>query len=402
MVLYELLAGKPPFQRPDLMALMITIMTQEPEGLRKINPQLPREIEIICLKCLEKDPARRYQTMKALADDLKAWLEFLPISATPPSSFTMLTRDLKRRPARYLSGVVVLLTLIALAVFALLQYSKANFAELAGKHSHTLSKTVSREIQSLIAPAEPILNEMNQWGRLKLVDLDNPEKLAPLLAERLRFNRDLAWLSYSDAATGNFTGAQRDEKNAILINHSEPKLNEGRPVIDEWAPDGKRTHRPPDPNLKGYDPRIRPFFRLALDADGLAWTEPYTFFEGVPGITAAFAVRNPEDQQPRGVFTVDFSLAHLVDALTALEKEYQCRMYLVDQQGRPVLKPGTQDEFLTACWQAFETKYVDAQASAENSVELKHDGHTVLAYKSRFELPGRLKWYLITAFQREP
>jgi serine/threonine protein kinase/uncharacterized caspase-like protein len=82
---FELLAGRRPFGKDgDLMALAFQAMNDPPTPLQQLRPETPREFEAICLKCLVKDPARRYASAAALAEDLERWLEGKPVLAPAP------------------------------------------------------------------------------------------------------------------------------------------------------------------------------------------------------------------------------------------------------------------------------------------------------------------------------
>ncbi len=108
-VLYDALTGRPPFQGDSAAVTLQKVLTEEPDRPRALNPDEPRDLETVCLKCLEKDPAKRYPTAQALAADLLQYLSGGPIKARRPSRLGAGVRWAGRRPA--LLACVVLLAL---------------------------------------------------------------------------------------------------------------------------------------------------------------------------------------------------------------------------------------------------------------------------------------------------
>jgi serine/threonine protein kinase len=82
-MLYDVLTGRPPFQGDSAAVTLQKVMMQEPDRLRKHRPDVPQDLETICLKCLEKTPAKRYPTAQAISDDLRRYLRNEPISVRP-------------------------------------------------------------------------------------------------------------------------------------------------------------------------------------------------------------------------------------------------------------------------------------------------------------------------------
>ncbi|MBL8854371.1 MAG: serine/threonine protein kinase [Planctomycetaceae bacterium] len=97
-ILYELLVGKPPFLANDPVQTLMMVIADEPVSPRELNRAIPRDLETICLKCLEKKVSRRYTTAAALAEDLRLWLADRPIHARPVRWFGRTAKWVRRNP----------------------------------------------------------------------------------------------------------------------------------------------------------------------------------------------------------------------------------------------------------------------------------------------------------------
>jgi serine/threonine-protein kinase len=110
--LYEMLAMQPPFEGRDVLAITHKVKFEDPVSPRKRNPLVSRDLETICLKCMEKDPAKRYASAKALEEDLGRYLEGAPILARPVPAWERLLRRVRRNKA--LTAVIFLVAVLVL------------------------------------------------------------------------------------------------------------------------------------------------------------------------------------------------------------------------------------------------------------------------------------------------
>jgi WD40 repeat protein len=112
VVLYELLTGETPFRGLTRLVLQQTVH-EEPRPPRRLNDTIPRDLETVCLKCLRKEPARRYASARDLADDLGRFLAGEPIRARPVSRWERVAYWARRRPAAAMLAVVSVFALAA-------------------------------------------------------------------------------------------------------------------------------------------------------------------------------------------------------------------------------------------------------------------------------------------------
>lgn len=118
-ILYETLTGRPPFLGESGMDTVMRVLSEEPTLPSRLRPRIPRDLETICLKCLQKDTARRYPTAEHLADDLRRFLNGEPIAARPAHLGERAWKWVKRRPAwAMLIGVIFTGSVLLLGSFA--------------------------------------------------------------------------------------------------------------------------------------------------------------------------------------------------------------------------------------------------------------------------------------------
>jgi tetratricopeptide (TPR) repeat protein len=125
VILYECLTGARPFHARDVEILLLLIRADAPPPPRKLAPQVPRDLETVCLKCLAKDPADRYPTARELADDLDRFLAGKPVKARPIGMIPRATRWVRRNPVVAGLLAVVLGVTAALVVVVAQRYGDA-------------------------------------------------------------------------------------------------------------------------------------------------------------------------------------------------------------------------------------------------------------------------------------
>jgi serine/threonine protein kinase/WD40 repeat protein len=121
-VLYETLTGQPPFTGDSIVDILRRVVEEEPVWPSVLNPSVDRDLETICCKCLEKNPAHRYTSAEQLALDLERWLRREPVLARHASTLDRIRKWAKRKPAHAALAAVVLVALMVLTGVRL-QYS---------------------------------------------------------------------------------------------------------------------------------------------------------------------------------------------------------------------------------------------------------------------------------------
>ena len=147
-VLFHLLTGQPPFRESSAVATMHAVVEHEPPRPSALNPVVDRDLETICLKCLEKEPARRYTSAAALADDLDRWQRGEPILARPPGAAERVWKWARRRPT-----TAALIIVSALALVGLLILQQVNETNL------THERDFARQQENLAKSSERIMRE---------------------------------------------------------------------------------------------------------------------------------------------------------------------------------------------------------------------------------------------------
>ncbi|HEX3552104.1 MAG TPA: protein kinase [Thermoanaerobaculia bacterium] len=181
VVLYELLAGFPPFKGGNLARILVQLVQEDAKPLRQIDPAIPEDLETLVAKCLEKDPARRYESARDLAEDLDRFLEGDPILARRAGWTYRAGKRLRKNKALALVSVAAVLALAVLGALSVrAQWRARERAELAQRFGQRIGELESSMTYEAFLPRhdmtphkqrlrqgmEAIVREMKDLGEI--------------------------------------------------------------------------------------------------------------------------------------------------------------------------------------------------------------------------------------------
>jgi serine/threonine protein kinase len=185
-ILYELLTGRPPLLGTSTLETLDQVRHQNPVPPRRLNRKIPRDLETIALKCLEKNPSRRYASAEALAGDLRRWLDGKPILARPVSPLEHASRWCRRRPAIAALVATLMMTLsVGLFTIVLLWRDAEAERSRAEADFQTTNEVLGGFVERLLLDISPSVADRNRSildlqqvrRRLLAVEARHPEQL---------------------------------------------------------------------------------------------------------------------------------------------------------------------------------------------------------------------------------
>ena len=184
--LYELLTGQPPFTGREVVDVILAVLSDDPKPLRVARPSTPADLETIVLKCLAKEPAQRYDSARALAEDLQRYIDGEPIQGKRTSLLWRLRRRVRRNKGMFALGVAATLLTLVLGGLGLR-------SELLSRRQAALAQLLGQEIKDmewLLRSAQQM--PLHNLDREKAIVRENMKKLQAELASYGRSSRGLA------------------------------------------------------------------------------------------------------------------------------------------------------------------------------------------------------------------
>jgi predicted Ser/Thr protein kinase len=293
-LLYVLLTGRPPFYAANPLDTLALVLRQEPVAPRQLNAEVPRDLETIVLKCLEKSPLRRYATAQDLADELGRYLAGEPIQARAVSRTERVWRWCRRNPARAVAAGAVLASVLVLLVAG--AWFNRRLSEQLRK-----TETAQRGLETALTreAAERLDSDLQQLAAI-------PQMMAATLAQRSDWTGPQleAWIREALA---------KDSRVFGVCAAFEPRAFDRRQ--DDYAlyvcraPGGLTAKRLTFPE---YKPLYRewPWYRRPRELRRAMWSEPFMDEGGgnVPMLT--YSVPLEREGKFVGVVTADLSLEY--------------------------------------------------------------------------------------------
>jgi tetratricopeptide (TPR) repeat protein/predicted Ser/Thr protein kinase len=188
-ILYEMLTGRPPFKATTAWETLMLARSEDPVSIRSLEPEVPRDLETICLECLQKQPQKRFSSAEELASDLRRFLKGEPIKTRPIGNVERLGRwcGRNRMLASSIVGIFTLLLLLAVGsgIAALVIVGQRNDARAARSAEALAKNEAERRLQDTIEAVNIYCTEVSESSELKAYGLEALRK--KLLEAALQF-----------------------------------------------------------------------------------------------------------------------------------------------------------------------------------------------------------------------
>ncbi len=227
-VLYYVLASRPPFQADTLTTLLKQVLETEPVAPRLLNPSVPHDLENICLKCLEKEPPRRYPTAQDLAEDLGRFLNRQPVQARPVGSAGKTWRWCRRNPRLATAVGLALLSLLTGLAGVSWQWRRAEAARVRAEANEKKAQTeaarsaqVAQFMKQMLAGVGPDVALGRDTTILREILDRTAERLANDLTDQPEVQAELLLtIGFTCATLGEYAEAEVLTREAVRLRKS--------------------------------------------------------------------------------------------------------------------------------------------------------------------------------------
>lgn len=272
-MLYELLSGRLPFAGATTVAMILQVVQTEPTALRKINPEIPADLETIVTKAMAKEIHRRYETARALAEDLQRFLSGEPILARKASLIYVVYKRAQKHSAMVAVSMLCLLSVIALlAVFVrgrILAARERSRAERQSAFSQQLGRDITQ--MELFMRAAYLLpaHDIRRERRVVQAQMDKISAQLPGLEIALRGPAHYA-LGRGHYVLNEYDAAQKQLEEALRTGYDRPEVH-----FTLGLALGYRYQKKLGQLRSEVDPQVRKQLRAKLDAELLTATRKH-------------------------------------------------------------------------------------------------------------------------------
>lgn len=174
--LYDLLSGRPPFTGESSVAVMMKVLSEDARPLRELDPSIPMDLDTIVLKCLEKDPARRYDSARAVAEDLRRYLDGEPIAARRTTFVHRWVRRAKKHPTITTLLAIAFVAVIASAAWAITtSLQSAERERAAQRFGQEVERIEAVARYASMLPLHDVQRE-RRWIRERIASIERASK----------------------------------------------------------------------------------------------------------------------------------------------------------------------------------------------------------------------------------
>ncbi len=278
-VLYELLTGRPPFQGANASETIVQVTCEEPMPPSRWQTALPRDLETICLKCLQKEPSRRYADAGALAEDLRRYLAGEPILARPISAFERGWRWCRRNPRLAVVSALAVALLIAWAVTSTFHYYRIRDEQAATQReferAEQNAQLAEEETRREAAARQRADANAREAGEQRKLALETLYSLVTQVEEKLRDKEGMSQLRKEVLQTA-LDGLKKVSRSAETSAFADRSMGVAlQRMGDVYAQLGQNQE-----TARLYEQSVKIFDRLAVqepDNDWLPWNCAVSF-----------------------------------------------------------------------------------------------------------------------------